>query len=163
EVDCTALPYAKGEERDFCYQWGHWGVCTHEGGVLVACNCGEFGGFVLWYNKHGDLLQTLIAGDIPQILISDGDGFLCVTGISHVGISKGAMEAFRLVDDRWEPVGSTKLAREAERVEIEPDGSLVIQLTRAAGTFRYRAGVLEQLPSSLPNSAQQPTSAPSGA
>jgi hypothetical protein len=23
-----ALPYAKGEERDFCYQWGHWGVFT---------------------------------------------------------------------------------------------------------------------------------------
>lgn len=155
EVDCRALPYAKGEERDFCYEWGSWTVLTHDRGILVACACGEFGGFVLWYTRSGELLQTLIAGDVPQTLMSDGDALICVTGISHLGISEGAIRAFRLVDDRWQLVGLTPLAKEVDRTDIEPDGSLVLKLMWDAGTFRYRAGSLEQLSSpSPPNSAQ---------
>ncbi|MBL9076650.1 MAG: hypothetical protein JNL08_04050 [Planctomycetes bacterium] len=157
EVDCKALPYAKGEERDFCYRWGHWGVIHHERGIIVACACGEFGGFVLWYSKGGDLLQTLIAGDVPQALLADGDALLCVTGISHLSISEGAIHSFRLVDDRWQPVGSTTLAKEVESLDMEADGSLVLKLMWDGSRFRCRAGALEQLPpSSPPNTHKAP-------
>jgi hypothetical protein len=139
EVDCRALPYAKGEERDFCYRNGSWAVARHERGIIVACSCGEFGGFVLWYSKRGELLQTLLGGE-------------------------GAVHAFRLVDERWRPVGSTALAKQVDRICVEADGSLVLELMWDGGTFRYRAGALEQLPSSVPpNTTQQPTDAPSGA
>lgn len=163
EVDCTALPYAKGQERDFCYQHGRWAVSSHERGILVACACGEFGGFVLWYSKNGDLLQTLIGGDVPQTLLCDGEALLCVTGLSHLTTSEGAIHAFRLVRDRWQPVGSTALAKQADRIGVEADGSIVLELMFDGGTFRYRAGALEPLPSSAPpNTTEQPTSAPSG-
>ena len=164
EVDCRALPYAKGEERDFCYQNGSWAVSRHERGIIVACSCGEFGGFVLWYSKKGDLLQTLIGGDVPQALFCDGEALLCVTGLSHLSLSEGAIHAFRLVDDRWRPVGSKALAKQADRISIEADGSLVFELMWDGGTVRYRAGAMEQLPSSAPpNTTHQSTDAPSGA
>jgi hypothetical protein len=164
EVDCRALPYAKGEERDFCYRNGSWAVARHERGIIVACSCGEFGGFVLWYSKRGELLQTLLGGDVPQALICDCEGLLCVTGLSHLSLSEGAVHAFRLVDERWRPVGSTALAKQVDRICVEADGSLVLELMWDGGTFRYRAGALEQLPSSVPpNTTQQPTDAPSGA
>lgn len=158
EVDCSALPYAEDEERDFCYKWGRWAVLRHERGIIVACSCGEFGGFVLWYDKGGTLLQTLLAGDIPQTLIADQDALLCVTGITHLSISEGAIQAFRLFDDRWQAVSATPLAKQAETIEIEEDGSLLIRLVFDAGALRYRAGIVEQLPSRTPpNSTQQPT------
>ena len=164
DVDCTALPYAKGEERDFCYKHGCWAVTKHDRGTIVACSCGEFGGFVLWYGKGGSLLQTLVAGDVPETLISDGEALLCVTGISHLSLSEGTIRAFRLVNDRWESAGSTSLAKQVDCIDIEADGSLILKLMWDGGTFRYRAGALEQLPSSSPpNTTQQPTGAPSGA
>lgn len=150
DVDCRALSYAKGEERDFCYQNGSWAVSRHARGIIVACSCGEFGGFVLWYSKRGDLLQTLIGGDVPQALFYDSEALLCVTGLSHLTLSKGAVHGFKLVDDRWRPVGSTALAMQADRITVEADGSLVFELIEDGGTFRYRAGFLEQLPSSAP-------------
>lgn len=143
EVDCTSLPYAKGEERDFCYTQGAWGVLRHERGIIVACSCGEFGGFVLWYGKDGSLLQKLIAGDVPQTLIADEHALLCVTGISHLSLSRGAIQAFRLVEDRWQAVATTPLAKETDSIETEPDGSLTFKLKWDGGVFRYRAGVLQ--------------------
>lgn len=155
EVECIGLDYAKGEERDFCYRWGSWFVLPLEHGMLVACNIGEFGGFVLWYSKRGELLQTLIASECPQTLISDGEALVCVTGLSHLTMSHGTLEAFRLVGSRWQWVGSTKLAREAACVAIEPDGGLLVELGSEAGLFRYRAGDLERLPSLSPKATRK--------
>lgn len=163
EVDCTALPYEKGRERDFCYEFGSWAVVQHERGIVVACSCGEFGGFVSWYGKDGHLLQTLLAGDVPQTLLCDGDALLCVTGLSHLNISKGAICAFRRVDDRWQQAGSTALPRQVDRMHVDPDGSVVLQLMWDGGTFRYRAGALEQLPSASSSMTSQPNVSPSGA
>ncbi len=160
EVDCKALPYANGEERDFCYKHGSWAVAHHERGIVVACSCGEFGGFVSWYGKDGAFRQTLVAGEVPRTLVSDDEALLCITGISHLSISEGSIRAFRLVGDVWQPVGPNALARQADSVRIEPDGSVVLELLWDGGTFRYRAGVLEQLPSSSPADApMQPTGA----
>ena len=150
EVDCSALPCAKGEERDFCYKWGSWCVLRHEQGIIVACSCGEFGGFVLWYKRDGTLLQTLIAGDQPQTLIADDGALLCVTGITHLSISKGGIQSFRLVDGCWHVVASRPLPKDIDSISIEPDGSRVFELSFDGGVYRYRAGCLQPLPPATP-------------
>ena len=117
-------------------------MLEHERGVLVACSCGEFGGFVLSYGKDGNLLQTLVAGDNPRTLIADQSTLLLVTGITHLGISKAELRTFRLVDDRWQPVAATPLPKDVESILLEPDGSILLRLMFDAGVCRYRAGRL---------------------
>ncbi|MFY9344807.1 MAG: hypothetical protein WAT39_20105 [Planctomycetota bacterium] len=168
EVDCTALPYAKGEERSFCYENGAWAVLRHECGIVVACSCGEFGGFVLWYSTNGALIQTLVAGDVPQTLIADKDSLLCVTGLTHLVISMGCIRTFRRSDDRWQEVSSMPLAKQADSIGIEPDGGILFRFdpdgglgvepdgsavwnrVPNGGVHRYRAGVVEVLPTAAP-------------
>lgn len=150
EVDCSAIRHSEGRQRDLCYFHGGWAVLRHERGILVACGCGEFGGFVLWYGEEGNLRQTVLRIAEPLTLICSGGAFLCVAGLSHGVSSSGSIHAFRLVDDWWEPVSSTTLAAEPERVGVDPDGSLVLKLKKEAGIFRYRAGTLEPIPTSYP-------------
>jgi len=143
EVDCSALPYAKGEERAFCYMSGRWAVLRHERGILVACGCGEFGGFVSWYGHDGTLRQTLVDGDVPKTLIADRGSLVCVTGLSHLGNSKADVRTFRLDGDRWHAVATTPLARDVDRIDVLADGSLRFELAFEGGAWRYRAGVVE--------------------
>ena len=143
DVDCTSLPYAKGSEREFCYSNGYWAIVNLPTGLIVACNCGEFGGFVLWYSRAGELQQTLLAGDIPKSFLCDGESLVCITGISHLDISEGAVHGFRLQGDRWQHVATSRLPSEADRVQLEPDGGLLLGLHRDEGAYRYRAGHLE--------------------
>ena len=145
EVDCSALPYAKGEEREFCYEWGSWAVVELDRGILVACGCGEFGGFVAWYARGGGLLQTLITGDVPKTLIADSEALVCVTGLTHLNSSTGAVHGFRLVGERWQALGATALPKDVASVAIEADGSLRLDLHDSGGAFRYRTGTLEGL------------------
>lgn len=144
DVDCTALPYAKGEEHAFCYKNGHWAVMEREDGTLVGCSCGEFGGFVLWYGKGGELLQTLASGHGAQSLVCDGEALFCITGLTHLTESKGRWHSFKKTGDRWTRVDSYTLIAQVERLDLEPDGGLLLELKFGNGTFRYRAGELEQ-------------------
>ena len=144
DVDCSPLPYAKGAERDFCYGEGSWATLRLEAGTLVACSCGEFGGFMQWYAPSGALLQTLIAGANPQVLFTDGKTLLCVTGISHLDISEGAVHSFHRKAGRWSTGDSADLPSEAKDVVLEDDGVLLLS-TRSGAKLRYRGGVLERV------------------
>lgn len=144
EVDCTSLPYAKGREKEFCSEVGSWGIVNLPTGLIVGCDCGEFGGFVLWYSKAGELLQTLPVGDIPpQSFLCDGEALLCITGLSHLSMSKGFLYGFVLRGNRWQHVATTPLPEQVDRVQLEADGGLLLDLKWEGGRYRYRVGRLE--------------------
>lgn len=158
-VDCTALPYAKGEEQRFCYEWGSWMTLQLDGGILIACNVGEFGGFVHWYDNEGNLVQTLVV-DNPIIFLCDDQVLLCVTGLSHLSMSSGSIRAFRRASSGWVSLGVVELPREPRRMEVEDDGSLLFHLYRDGETLRYRSGRLSPMVEGVqPNKRYHRTSA----
>ncbi len=126
------------------WQFGAWAILPMDGGRLIACACGEFGGFAQWHDPRDRLLQVLVA-DTVQTLIGDDRVLLCITGITHLQISEGAIHAFRREGERWVPLGRTELPSQADRIEVAADGSLVLQLHREGVTMRYAEGQLSWL------------------
>ena len=140
-VDCTPLRSAAGGERELCYASGAWCKLDLASGTVLGCNCGEFGGFLQFYPADGGAVETLIRGDTPKCVMSDGLRILCVTGRSHLSLSAGAVYEFELAEGRWRATAHCVLPTEPEAIDCEGDGPLRLELFDGSVLW-YSSGTL---------------------
>lgn len=131
-VDASALPSEVDEPEEytkdaFCRDVGRWAAVPLPGGTLVACDVGEFGGFVQFHDGDGHLSQVLLV-DSVFALVCDGESLAVVGGLMHLTSVDGHVTGFRRDGDGWVQVGRCQLPGKPLRVSVLANGALRIEI-----------------------------------
>lgn len=126
EVDCGSLRNIDGSAREFCYANGSWGHLDLGCGFVVACNCGEYGGFLQWYDDSGRLLQTMLSIVSPKCIIMHKGVLICVSGLTHMTASSCDVYSWQLGGSRWERVFERAYDSEPREIRMSAESGLCL-------------------------------------
>ncbi|MFT5634055.1 MAG: hypothetical protein ACI9SQ_001782 [Rubritalea sp.] len=101
---------------------------THKAkeGWIIAYDEGEFGAAVYWFNDDGTKKQKISDLHINGFQI-EGKRILAITGLAHMGSTRGSLVEFKLNDKGWKLTELIKFPASAEAIaRVKKDDYIII-------------------------------------
>ena len=127
-------------------------------GVLLGADRGEFGGYLAYRDRQGNV-ETLLLENVHGI-VENQEGIFVLTGLSHLGMSAGNLYRLKSdADGTPRPVLLGYLPGAPSHVVRDPDATVhfLIEVQDGSGEGLYRCHALRGATVSYSNNCAPPT------